>query len=674
MKNRRLIKICALGIIVMFISSAAFSQEKKEEVTRLLAETYLASGQNEKAIEVYREVIEKEPFDIKARISLAELVSWMKRYDESIVEYKKVLEIDPGNIEALKKMAEVYYWKGDLDNAELTYREILKINPNEKEVYASIGEILTWQKKYPEAIDYFSKALKEGKKGREKVLYGRALLYSGQYPMAEDVFVEVLEENPDNLEAKTYLADTYSYNKRFKEGITLYEEILKKKDDIKVKEKLADVLSWDKQYEKSFALYDEILNDKYDSKIHLQKARILGWARRYGEAGEEYQKILDKKHDELIELEMQAKEAYWNGRIKTAISKYNELIIRDPENVEAMFDLSQVYSYQSMWEDAISEYNRILALNPTHFRAREGLEKADLISRHVSLKTDYRFFEADSPSRDADIRKHQFLSNMIIPVNSKTFIDAGYVLTGRMFTDFHDILENEGRVKVTYLEKPDWQVSGYYGLIGYNKDIDELTHLFGADLGLRIMDFGVYSFFYDRQRLENNSTVIREHFYRNKFKSRVDLDVTRRLKVGADYLYAYYSDDNSLNEPGFDVLYYLSLEPKSLSVKYRYFYKEFNDKVGQYFSPKGFSTSKFTINWRHFLNKEEIFFGANDVYYDLKYDVLIDSTYIVGHKFTWEANYDVTKRLNLNVSGSVMGSSASVYQESEVKAGLKYYF
>ena len=660
--------------MITFVTSGVFSQEKKEEVTRLLAETYLASGQHKKAIEVYREVIEKEPFNIKARISFAELLSWTKQYDDSIGEYKKVLEIAPGNIEALKKMAEVYYWKGDLDNAELTYREILKINPGEKEVYASIGEILTWQRKYPEAIDFFSKSLKEGKKGREKILYGRALLYSGQYELSEDVFIEVLEENPDNLKAKTYLADTYAYSKRFKKGIDVYQQILEEKDDIEVKEKLADVLSWDKQYERSFELYDEMLEEKYDSKIHLQKARVLGWARRYGKAGDEYQKILDRQYDELIELEMQAKKAYWNGRVKAAISKYNELIVRDPENLEAMFDLSQVYSYESMWKDAINEYNKILALNPAHFRAKEGLEKTDLISKHVSLKTGYRFFEADSPSRDTDIRKHEFLSSLKIPLNFKTFIDIGYMLAGRYFTDFHDILENQGKVKVTYLERPDWQISGYYGLIGYNKDIDELTHLFGGDFGYRIMDYGVYSFFYDRERLENNSTVIREHYHRDKFKNRIDLDVTRRLKVGLDYTYAYYSDDNSLNEPGFDVLYYFSLEPKRLTVKYRYFYKEFNDKVRQYFSPKGFSTHVLTVNWRHFLNKEEIFFGANDIYYDLKYAISIDSTYIVGHKFTWEANYDVTKRFNINVSGSVMGSSASVYQESEVKAGIRYYF
>jgi len=46
----------------------------------------------------------------------------------------------------------------------------------------------------------------------------------------------------------------------------------------------------------------------------------------------------------------------------------------------------------------------------------------------------------------------------------------------------------------------------------------------------------------------------------------------------------------------------------------------------------------------------------------------------VGHKFSLAFNWDINKKLNFNVMGSVMNSSASVYTESGVVAGLKYYF
>ncbi len=199
-------------------------------------------------------------------------------------------------------------------------------------------------------------------------------------------------------------------------------------------------------------------------------------------------------------------------------------------------------------------------------------------------------------------------------------------------------------------------------------------HNFGGNLNTRIFDMGVSSFSYERERLENNSKVIREHYYRDNIQERVDLYLSKRLKMGQDYVFSYYSDANYKSEPGFDILYLLSLEPKRFSIKFRYFYREFNRKVTEYFSPKGFSSSTITFNWKHFLNKEEIFFGADNIYYDLKYDITIDSEYIVGHKFSGEINWDISKKLNFNIKGSVMGSSAEVYKEKALKIGFKYYF
>lgn len=666
------------GIAVVLILSsgplASFAGDSKEEVTKLLAETYLASGQHEKAIGVYRDILQKEPFNIEARIKLAELLSWVKLYDEAIKEYGRVLELDPGNIKALKGSAEVHYWKGDLDKAGDIYARLIALDPQDNDIYVSYGEILTWQKKYSEAIAVFGEALKDGRQGRSQLMYGRALLYSGQYQLAEDVFVEYLRKNPGDTEAKIYLADTYAYSKRFGEAIDLYEDVLADNQDIAVKEKLGDVLSWDKQYGRALDLYDEILSEKYSKRVHRQKARVTGWDRRYEEALAEYADILKKEYDKVIELEMQAKRYYWNGRVKSAISKFNELITKEPGNLEAMFDLSQIYSYQSMWQEALAQYREILRENPNHFRAAEGLQKAELISGHVLLDTYYRYFESDSPSRDADVRKHQLVNNVRVPLGKRSFIETDYILSGREFSDFENVVENEGRFKITYLDKPDLSLSGYYGLIGYNGGIDETDHIFGGDMTCRIADVGIFSFLYDRQRLDNNSTVIREHFHRNRFFGRIGLDLSRRLKLGIEHTYAFYSDDNSFNEPGLDVLYYLSFDPERLTVEYRYFYREFADKVPEYFSPKGFSTHRLSFNWRHFLNKEEIFFGANDIYYDLRYDISVDSTEIVGHKLSWKFYYDITKRLNFNVSGSVMGSSNAVYEESEFRAGIKYYF
>lgn len=509
---------------------------------------------------------------------------------------------------------------------------------------------------------------------RAKLLYGRSLLYAAQYVPAEDIFKEILRAHPGNSEAKMYLADTFAYSKQFTKAIHLYKEILSKKQDSEIELKLADVLSWNRRYRASLAMYDKILSRGNDAKVSLQKARVLGWDKQYGKSLKEYARILTRGENESIRLEASAKKANWGSRVEKAVADYRRLLAIDPENTEAEFDLSQIYSYQSMWAPAEEEYKKILRIYPNHFRAREGLEKIELESKHPSWRAGYEYFEADSPSRMTDKNEQQFFNKIRLPVADKLNMEVDYLLTGRFFADFHDLLENKGKIKFIYRDMPGFSASGYYGLLAYNKDVDECMHLFGGEIVSRVFDAGTFSVSYDKEDLDNMSLVIRRHEYRNKFKPRVEVNLNRNVKLGTDYTYAYYSDDNFKHEPAYDVACLLSQDPVRFLVKYRYFYRQFKSKVQDYFSPKGFSTSTFTLNWRHYLNKEEIFYGANDLYYDLEYDVIVDSTYIVGNKLTWELNWDLNKRLNFNVKGVVMGSSANVYNEKNIEIGVRYYF
>jgi tetratricopeptide (TPR) repeat protein len=643
-----------------------------EEIEKLLAEVYIASDKHEKAIASYEEIVEKDPSNLKARESLAALLSWSGRYDESIAQYKYILKSNPKDLNTMQSLAQVYTWQGRFKEAEAMYKDILKIYPDNIEIYTYLGEVLAWQKKYDEAIVYFEKAIGDTK--RVTLLYGSTLLYSGRYNEAKDVFNKILEKNPEDIEAKALLADCYAYTKMYQEAIALYGEALAAKDSIEVKERLADTLSWDKQYDAAIRLYDEILYERYDSRIHRQKARVLGWARMYDEADREYKNILEKEFDQTVELEMQAKRAYYNSRNRSAIEKYQKLITKEPKNAEAIFDLGQIFSYESMWQKAIGAYKGLLDVYPAHMRAKEALRKAELISEHVSLSTMYDYFKGESTSRETDIKRHQILSSLSIPLNKNTFFGIDYTFTRRMFKDFHNLSENKARAKLDYLARPNWQAGAYYGALGYHQELDKIRQIFGGNFSYFLDDIRALNLNYDRQALEDNSTVIREYLYKDNFKARLDFDMSRRLKIGADYTMALYSDNNILYEPGADILYYLQLEPKMLYFRYRYFYKEFKEKDKEYWAPKGLSTNTFTINWRHFLNKEEIFFGADNIYYDLRYDFSIDSERVAGNKFTCEFNWDINKRLNFNVMGSVMGSSNSVYEEQEARAGFKYYF
>lgn len=505
-------------------------------------------------------------------------------------------------------------------------------------------------------------------------MLSEAYTISGDYESAAKLYKDILQKEPANVKARISLADVLSWNKKYDEAINEYKKAFDlEPGNIEIKKKLADVLSWVKNYEEAIKLYDEALKEKENTQVRLQKARVLGWMREYRKAAAEYQKIIDIRHNPLVELEMRAKKAYWSNRARKAIAGYSGLIERDPQNAEAMFDLSQIYCYQSMFKEAQTQFGKILAISPEHFRAREGLQKIDLLANHCSAKSGYEFFEADSTGRDWDLKRHSFWAQFGWPLDYDLRMELDYRRTERSFSDFGDVRENEGKLKITCLNNPDWQTALFYDFIFYNKDIDT-RHTFGADAGIRIFDMGRLNTSYEREGLENNSVVIRDNIYRDNYKQRMYLDINKRLKIGADYLWAYYSDSNYKHEPGLDFLYYFSLEPKSFTVKYRYFYQNFRDKRADYWTPKGLSTGSLSFDWRHYLNKEEIFFGCDDLYYNLGYEVSLDSKDIVSHKFKAELNWDINKRLNFNLKGSVTNSSAGVYNDKNAVVSLKYYF
>jgi tetratricopeptide (TPR) repeat protein len=643
------------------------------EARSLLGAAYMADKNYEDSIRQFREILKAAPDNVGARASLADILSWQKKYDESIAEYAKILEIEPFNLKIREKLAGVYTWKKDYENAENLYKDIIKQDPQNLGAYASLAEILTWEKRYEEAIAYFKIALSQkGDKGIE-FSYGQALLFSGDYERAKDVLNNAIGKDPENVEAKTYLADAFAYTEKFDRAISLYKEILQRTSNVEVKRKLADTLSWAKKYNEAIALYDEIFEENTDITACLQKARVLGWARRYNESLKEYQKILDFKYDELIELEMKGKKAYWNNHVKSALSYYEELMEKDPENLETMFDACQIYSYQSMWAEAIKGYKNILSLSPNHFRAQEALRKADYISSHISLKTGYEFFEADSTDRVADIRKNVFFNKAHIPLDYHLTLAVDYKLADRSFSDFGDVMENEGRLTLIYTKNPEGWAEAFYDFIGYNKDIDPL-HTFGGKINIRFFDMGIASLSCERKRLDNSSRVIKGRYYSDNLEGRLYLDITKRLKLGMDFLASDYSDDNYSQESGFDMLYYLSLEPRRFSVKYKADNKDFNKKSEEYFSPEDFWLHTFTLNWRHFLNKEEVFWGADDLYYDLACDISLDSGDIPGYAFSAELNWDINKRLNFNMRGAIADTSSSVYKEKSIISSIKYWF
>lgn len=91
----------------------------------LSAELFLAAGRHDQAIDALRAYLAQRPADLKARLKLADALSWRKRLDESLAEYEKVLAAAPDDQQVRRRYARVLTWAGRNDDAVRELRKSL---------------------------------------------------------------------------------------------------------------------------------------------------------------------------------------------------------------------------------------------------------------------------------------------------------------------------------------------------------------------------------------------------------------------------------------------------------------------------------------------------------------------------------------------------------------------
>jgi tetratricopeptide (TPR) repeat protein len=102
---------------------------------------YLSTEQAEKAEAIYRELIEIEPSNEDARISLGSSLFLQERYDEALAAYKEASHMAPESVEATIGQATIARATGDLENSLNLYSKA--INLDESNADAHWGKAVT---------------------------------------------------------------------------------------------------------------------------------------------------------------------------------------------------------------------------------------------------------------------------------------------------------------------------------------------------------------------------------------------------------------------------------------------------------------------------------------------------------------------------------------------------
>jgi tetratricopeptide (TPR) repeat protein len=78
----------------------------------------------------------------RCRVRLAELRAWQKDFDGALAQLAKLLEEEPRLVEALLLRGQILEWKGEFAGAKQTYSRILAIDSTQAEARLRLNKLL----------------------------------------------------------------------------------------------------------------------------------------------------------------------------------------------------------------------------------------------------------------------------------------------------------------------------------------------------------------------------------------------------------------------------------------------------------------------------------------------------------------------------------------------------
>jgi|GEM_PF-1320811 len=364
--------------------------EKIKKIQPELAKLYLDLGEFEKALSLYDSIQEERPDDkeiLKIRIELSQkLQMWEKclqaskkllvvkgetnelnekiaqmlfnlsQWDEALEYYKKLTrtenEENSNFLHCQNRIAEIYINKGDTGKAIDILSKLIEKYPAEDSLAYTLAQAHVASSNYEKAIHLYENLLHSLPTEQSDmlkrhtsnlvVMWAESLFKQGDYTKAFDKYIQAIkynDENPEvyykfgvsNLKIKS-LNDAMAH---FKRAITLNPEEPRYHYALGcANDEIGNLKAAKSSFEDAFVRDRE--NSKYMSAL------AIAMAKQY-------------------------------ANLETSIELFKNVIVKSPNDADALYNLALAYDMLESRDEAIKYYKRAVQVMPNHTEARHNL-------------------------------------------------------------------------------------------------------------------------------------------------------------------------------------------------------------------------------------------------------------------------------------------------------------
>jgi len=645
-------------------------EEEKSRIDEMKLSIRERHGLYKEVEEMYRQKLGHDPKDASLRDKFLGILETQEKFAEALSYCKSILADEPENEQILRRAAHLASWVGLHAESAAYLEKLSRRSPMDQPLNMELASEWILSGQTDKGLSLYEKIVEENPadaEASEKFLQA----FLSAKPEGGDLLrlKSWVERHPDDDRFKKLLADILSWKENYPESLRFYLELRRKHpEDADISIQHARILSWSRDYRQSETEYKRLIQKNPDWVMPRRElGRILGWSRQYDRAVRQYEETQKAFPDDLaVRAELESKKDFYRFHDGQAMKHYQTWLSIEPMNVEAMFDLGQVYSRQRHWQKARSLYKKILSIQPSHFRAEQALNKVNILDQKTTLTTYAGFEESDAGSRLNDVRLYQGGLDLDSPINEQLSLRAGYSDGKYEFSDFVRTSRHKTFVEALFYGKPFWWGSFGYEYSDYSRGPDG-THNFHENIHLAPRDDLEFVLSHQRQDLIYNSRTLIEHLQADDLKVRGVYRHSVVFEAGADYLHQNSNDGNSSDRYGGDIKFNLSDASQRLSVQYRYEEYGYAKAREYYFSPSSFHTHSIMLEYRRYLNKEELFWGTNDTYFTVRYKLDLERNSLNGHQIYLDFHHDWNDRFSTHLEGSTkLYNENNIYEEKRI--------
>lgn len=281
----------AAALLLCLIAAASGQTGSTATPTMEQAGAAAGAGRTAEAVQMYRGLLQREPDNIAALVSVSDLLQAKGDSREAVPFLERLALLQPHDASVLYQLGRIRSWQsGDRMKALDLLHRACEESGHDPEYCTTYGDVLSWkQENRQDAIQQLQAVVdSHPEHGMARVKLAQVLSWANSTrPRALQLLDEGLQRDPQNKEMLMASAEVLSWNRATRaEALARYDRVLERyPDEPRALTGKAQLLSWQDRSQEALAIYRQVLAKDPSNTAALQGAAdILTWKGRYKEA------------------------------------------------------------------------------------------------------------------------------------------------------------------------------------------------------------------------------------------------------------------------------------------------------------------------------------------------------------------------------------------------------